>query len=390
MHYPVSIKTAIPFFFISLAQYSNAQQKLSAADSVLYYSKIQFIQEAPDILSSSLEGGKWLQIRNFAENWQRSEEPSDELIFSINTLLAIQGNKFSVLQFPCDFMYLLEDYSKELNKVNEQVSTFKYKIKLTKNFWYDATGDVQKLLDVIRAWSLRLMSVRQLSSTELYLCRVFSGQIIHPRSVFNANKKDYADLNAFELGIAVNNNDFFVAQRNRKVGTVGIMAGIWIPTGNLRTLGMHPGLGVWFGVRNQKNEYDIVTSLRFLQPTPRAYTVLINDSLQTTNYYDGGYVGFDYTRYIIHKTKYDLGLISAIGYDFFDYTDGNESNANGQSTSSEIGSFDFSNGIRLKFFLRPRAHIGLAAKYHLIHYVNKGGTDLSGNAFSIDILYGSN
>ena len=55
-----------------------------------------------------------------------------------------------------------------------------------------------------------------------------------------------------------------------------------------------------------------------------------------------------------------------------------------------VGSFDSNFGLRFKYFLHCRAYIGLTAKYHVIHYNNDGGTDLSGNAYTLDLLFGSN
>ncbi len=390
MHYTFTCKTTIPLFFIVLAQYSHAQQKLTKVDSILYYHKIQFIQEASFILSQSLKEENWIQIENFTENWKTSETPSDELIFSINALLAIQNNKFSVVQFPCDFMYLLEDYAKELKNANENSSTFKYNIKLTTKYRYDATADVQKLQKVLQTWSLRLQAGRKLSRTELFLCRVFSGEIAHPRTAFESDKKSYTDMYAFEHNLDLNNNAFFVTERNRHVGTAAIMVGSWFPTGNLRTLGSHPSVGISLGVRDKKNEYDVVWNFRFLNPTPHSYQVLRNDTLYNSNYYDGGYIGLDYTRYIIHKTKYELGLISAIGYDYFSIANGfGGSDTNSKMIPLNVGSFDFSNGFRFKYFLGPKSYIGVAAKYHLINYCNSGGTDLGGHAFTIDLIFGS-
>jgi hypothetical protein len=111
--------------------------------------------------------------------------------------------------------------------------------------------------------------------------------------------------------------------------------------------------------------------------------------LYHSNYYDGGYIGFDYTRYFVHKTHLDIGFITAIAYDYFDAFNGlGNSDTNGK-VPYNIGSLDINGGAQIKYFIGRGPFIGIQAKYHLINYANTGGTDLSGNAFTIDFVFGS-
>jgi hypothetical protein len=140
------------------------------------------------------------------------------------------------------------------------------------------------------------------------------------------------------------------------------------------------------------NEYDFIWSFRFPSTTPGTYKVVRLDTSFNSNYYDGGYVGFDYTRYVIHKKRFELGLTSAIGYDYFSVANGFGTSPPTTSASIlpiDVGSFNFSNGIRFKYFFSSRSFIGIYAKYNLINYCNSGGTDLSGQAFTIELVYGS-
>ena len=392
MHYFRLCITFVSLAILSAGQHSYGQYSSARAGRVDYYRQVRFIHEAPALLPVLLKDGKTDQVRQFIENWKRSGIPSDELIFSISTLLDIENGNFSMLKLPCDAFYFLEDYAKELKQIDEQNAGFRYYVQITASYSYDATPEAKKILAFTRSWALRLLAVHPLNSTEWFLCRVFSGDIRHPRSACKDDKINYAELNGFQGRVESYNENYF-ASRRRTTGalTFGVVMGTWLPTGNLKILGVHPSVGLLLGGRDKKNEYDLVWAFRFLSPTPHPYTVLRNDTLSTGSYYDGGYFGFDYTRYIIQKDRFEMGITSAIGYDYFSIADGwGNDNTRVGMTPLNVGSPDFSNGFRLKYFFHHRSVMGLAAKYHLINYCNSGGTDLGGRAFTVDLYYGFN
>jgi hypothetical protein len=398
MRYPVSYKilpvllllTVCQGSFAQKRQESDAQKKQDSAKTLKYYPKVRFIREAPVIIPGLVREGKWELVQNFIENWKRSDLPNDEMIFSLNTLSAIENKKFSVFQLPCDYLFFLEDYARQSENLQAHPVKFRYYIRLSAGYSYDATEDARELLLFTHSWAKRLLATRALDSTESFLCQVLAGTVQHPRSFFQTNKENYPSLNIFEQNLNAYNNRYFMARRNGRIGTASIMTGLWAPTGNLRLLGTHPSVGISLGIRNNKNEYDLVWSFRFLHPTPGNYTYVRNDTLHTSNYYDGGYIGFDYTRYVIRKPHFELGWVSAIAYDYFSVASGfGTSSSDYQPGPINVGSFDFSNGIRVKYFFHRASFIGLVAKYHLIHYDNAGGTDLSGDAYTIDLVFGS-
>ena len=379
MRHLSSYKIILSLLILAIDQPSYAQRPAQ-------YPQLRWIVTAPVILPELVQKEDWERVQNFLENWKRSEVPNEEFIFSIGLLSSIESGKFTMYQLPCAVFDLLDSYSRGL-KVEAGSSQFRYYIAVTNRYSFDATEDARKLFVFTRSWARRLIVTQKLDSTESFLCRVFAGYIQNPGAVVRRNKESYAALNAFREDLENNNNRYFTARRNRRVGTAGIMVGSWSPTGNLRTLGTHPSVGVSLGIRNKMNEYDLVWSFRFLHPTPGSYTYLRHDTLFTSDYYDGGYIGFDYTRYVVHQPHFELGFISAVGYDYFSVASGFGGEYHIQPLN--VGSFDFSNGVRLKYFFHRRSFIGLAAKYHLIHYSNEGGTDLSGNAVTVDLIYGS-
>jgi len=361
---------------------SKAQSKLSSTDSSVVYTQLNFIIQAPAVLPALLIDAKWDQMENFIENWKNAPIPNEELIFSIETLLAIQQNNFSEKKIPCDFFYYLTDYAKELNNIESRSSKFRYYVKVDFKLYYDATSNARETILFTQAWAKKLIATKQLDNTSLFFCKIFAGEIVDPYSYYQANKANLPTIAQFVNNLNEYNARHFIETRNKPTGTASIMMGCWIPTANLKTLGLHPSVGFQLGYRTKLNEYNFTCSIRFLYPTPHSYSFIQYDTLVTNNYYDGGYVGVDYTRYLLHTKYFEAGFTTGIGGDYFDM----KSSTVGYST---LWSFNFNNGIRLKYFFHKHSFVGITAKYNLIHYNNPGGTDFNGNAFSIDFIYGS-
>jgi hypothetical protein len=156
-------------------------------------------------------------------------------------------------------------------------------------------------------------------------------------------------------------------------------------------IGAHPSIGFSIGWRNRLNECDFFLSYRFTGTTTQPYDYLRHDTLYTDNYYEGGFYGIDYTRYLVHTTRTDLGLVTGIGYEdlILPGTDADQSD-DANHRSDAIGSFNWNVGVRYKYFLKRRLNLGCVARYNVLHYVNTGGTNLNGNAFTIDFTVGIN
>src|SRR5262249_36532961 len=153
--------------------------------------------------------------------------------------------------------------------------------------------------------------------------RTLAGDIPDPKAAVKTDPVSCPRLARMQHVLNVYNDAAFTARRNAVKGTAAVLTGWWIPTGRLRqVLGAPPSVGAPLGVRNKKNEYDFTGNVRFGYPTPRTYTFLRDDTLYNTNYYDGGYIGFEYTRYVVHTHRLDLGCTTGIGYDYFSVSDG--------------------------------------------------------------------
>lgn len=177
------------------------------------------------------------------------------------------------------------------------------------------------------------------------------------------------------------------AQRNGFRTNYAFLAGIWIPMGDLTLLGDHPSFGFQLGARDNSNQVDLTLQFRFSN-SANYYTIKRNNAYYDINNYFGGYIGLDYTYYLVNKLNFDLGVLGGIGYDGFDITSSNYNYDEMKPLS--IGSFNANGGFKLNYYLSTSFYIGLQARYNFINYVNHGGTSMNGDAFSIDLIIGGN
>lgn len=386
---PVFRKVAITLIFSIPLFYFAQAQKNQRRDSVMtYYPQLKFILRAPEVLPQLAEQQQWTEMRNFLDNWNSSNLASKELIFPLESLLSIQTGRPASMKEYCDALLYLSDYSKELKNLSNNNGRFKYFVHVGDHLSYDATANARQVLLFICSWAKKLLKTAHLTSEEYFFCRVFSGVIDDPIAYYKSYPKDCPAIAAMQAIIDNANNKYFMAKRNGVAPVVSIMAGSWIPTGHLMILGAHPSAGFQLGVRNKLNEYDVTCNGRFLRPAG-TYFVERNDSLLASNYYDGGYLGIEYTRYLVHRKYLDAGFTVGIGYDFIDINSGSKHDQQDSSYMPyTINAFNLSGGLRAKYFFRRKNSLGLAAKYNVLNYRNRGGSSLRGNAFSIDLYYG--
>ena len=228
-------------------------------------------------------------------------------------------------------------------------------------------------------WARLLLKGKQLDKNEKFICQVFTGEIDNPVKEVRKNPMMYSSF----ADILQENEK---AQRSGFRRNYAFLAGIWIPMGDLTLLGNHPSFGFQLGARDNRNQLDLTIQFRFSN-SANYYTIKRNDVFLNINNYFGGYVGLDYTYYLVNKLNFDLGVLGGIGYDGFDIT---SSNNYDELKPLSIGSFNANGGFKLNYYLSTSFYIGLQARYNFINYVNHGGTSMNGDAFSIDLIIGGN
>ena len=181
----------------------------------------------------------------------------------------------------------------------------------------------------------------------------------------------------------------------------GLNFGMWHPTGNLAILGNHPFFGWYLGGRGGGFSCDFVINFA-VGNTPDYYKVRKDDSVYTTNYFVGYYVGLDFGQALFRTKKNEVAVLAGIAYDGIatikpdNSNNNNSNNNNNNGPSKTLGSLNLNAGLGYKFYLTHvktsnvirSSYIALQVKYNLVNYCNGGGTDLSGNSINFCVIWG--
>jgi hypothetical protein len=237
------------------------------------------------------------------------------------------------------------------------------------------------------AWAKLLLENKTLDENEKFICNILSGKIKDPEKEIRRNPQAYPE---FALMLEKN----FEAKRNQTRLNMAVSTGVWLPNGNLSTLGVHPTFGVHFGARSLRHEIDLTLQIRYLN-SANTYAVKRDGHLDSTDYYFGGYIGLDYTYYLVSKKRYDIGFLLGMGWDGFDFApapyDYYYYDYPYYNTSHvTISSFNANAGLRFNYYINHSFYIGLQGRYNAIQYSTNGGSNLSGDAVSIDLIFGIN
>jgi hypothetical protein len=215
---------------------------------------------------------------------------------------------------------------------------------------------------------------------ELLFCQFYANIVSNP-------------LKEIQTDALYNNTDikkYYLHRANKCLSKSGfnfnLFTGLWIPTGNASLLGIHPLIGIQGGVKSNKMIYNLTLAFKFVN-SANDYVILKDGYTDTTNYFFGGYIGLDTERELYKSKKHEIDLLAGIGYDGFESikTDNNNSDPN---AGHSINSLNTNFGLGYRYFYKKNTYIGLQAKYNIVNYNNKGGTNLMGDCLTVTISIG--
>lgn len=165
-------------------------------------------------------------------------------------------------------------------------------------------------------------------------------------------------------------------------------AGIWIPTAELKKIGTHPELGFQIGAKHKKMNYDFTMAIKFLNSPNYYYArrTKSTDSLELTNHFFGGHIGFDIGRDIYSKNGHELQITGGIAFDGFDALKEDKSN---DYKSESASSYNLSIGLAYRYYTTNSFYLGLRAKYNFVDYSLNKVVDMTGNLITIQLTAGS-
>lgn len=164
------------------------------------------------------------------------------------------------------------------------------------------------------------------------------------------------------------------------------LLGVWIPQDNLQTIGTHPSLGFRGGIQYKRLTAD--ASMIFQAgKAPEVYQVYKNDSIWNTDHHFGAYLGLDAGFEMFKLKRSSFNLIGGVAVDLIDVLNVKDAKSNTEITMT-LTSLNLNFGLGYRYYLNQFSYLGLDFKYNAVDFKNPSGTNLDGNAWTINLLYG--
>jgi len=156
--------------------------------------------------------------------------------------------------------------------------------------------------------------------------------------------------------------------------------GIWIPTGELKKVGVHPDLGIQLGLKRKKINYDFTFSIKFAKSSEKYYarSNKCSDEWEETDSFLGGYMGFEIGGDLISKKRHELQVVGGVGYDGFYVLD----------ETASTSSYNLNLGLTYRYYVSNNFYVGLKVKYNLVNYALNSIIDFTGNPVTVHFSLG--
>ncbi|TVR42090.1 MAG: hypothetical protein EA394_04265 [Bacteroidia bacterium] len=164
----------------------------------------------------------------------------------------------------------------------------------------------------------------------------------------------------------------------------GLYIGMWIPNGNLELLGNHPQVGLMLDGVSDHVIYGLHMHIAF-SDAYRTYTVMVdNQSFKTNHFMQYNvlvFAGFD----VLRSRGYSIYTVFGGGYDGIDPLSRAQREA---GMRKAIHSYNLHVGLIYHRRLENNNVFSIITRYNVVDYINKRGTDLSGNVFTLGVGFG--
>lgn len=283
--------------------------------------------------------------------------------FTFKILYAIENGNFSEkLYEKNNAVWLMRQHKKNLDAVT-----------VNKSAEYD---HYRKYYRHTQAMAASLLHRSSLTSLERLFLRYYAG-----------NSYDLDVLETIEFGGTLLQAQYHAEQKKDadRTGTYAeAYGGAWAPMGNMSLLGTHPYLGFGAGWRGKRLLVGVGLTFAFIKAS-NTYTVVEDGVTYGTRHFFQLYGGLDAAYELVKMKKQDILLLGGIGIDGMDVLAVGK--GDDQITKS-LAALNLNAGLSYRFWLRKYGYLGVNTKFNYMTYNNKGGTDISGNAVTIGLVYG--
>ncbi|HOD67106.1 MAG TPA: hypothetical protein PK186_07445 [candidate division Zixibacteria bacterium] len=170
----------------------------------------------------------------------------------------------------------------------------------------------------------------------------------------------------------------------RRVHVYG-RTGIWIPVGGNKVLGNKLEVGGQFAVRDNRWECGLDFAARFLGES-EPYRVRAGGEIRQTKEFLGLFVGCSTAYEVIRARRWSADVFATVGFDGIRAVSRTGRNEAEWINSPALG-LGFTH--RVCFDRGCTRYLGLQWRCTIVDYVTHGGSDLSGNALSLSLVWGA-
>lgn len=295
----------------------------------------------------------------------------DEMIMRCKILMAIDQQKFSESLYDDNIIQYLMQYRSMKEWENNPNQMLYYR---------DAFDDIIKEFNVFTSIIAgNMLSRPGLSEVERFFLRFYTNQ---PDAKLNT-------LNSYVYsGTQLQKSYRQQVGNTRQLPTTrfGFIGGAWIPQGKLATFGSHAVIGLFFGLKYNRSFYDLVLSVG-MGPSANKIRVLKDDSLYFSNTFTqihaGGKAGYEFLKEKNHSVAASAGM----AYDGIDVLSIKDDDGK-VLESKTLPSFNVNLGLTYTYTFKSFQTLALDARYNVVNYANKGGTNVGGNYLQLSLLWG--
>jgi hypothetical protein len=308
--------------------------------------------------------------------WEEHCGPT-EAVMRCKIILSIDGGAFSERIYEdVDIIPLLQEYGQNNTLYDGKPVRWgsPYRDR------YEQQGS-ERLAKFTMTLADTLLKREGLTPVEKFFLRVYSGD--SEQALLSL--KDSGDLNGTAvMAQYLRQGKPRIAPRNYNNDW---MLGLWIPSGDLGILGVHPFVGYRIGRKNKKITADVTFGIKFCK-SPNTYQVYDEGRLMDTDHFAGLYAGIDAGYELFRFGKSGIELVG--GYAFENICTLNEP-ADDSDGSHERYSMTLNTNIGLgyRFHFKNRRYAGVDIKYNMTRFTNPGGTSLEGDTFTVNLILGN-
>lgn len=177
-----------------------------------------------------------------------------------------------------------------------------------------------------------------------------------------------------------------IVDTHTKMGEVHIagIVGLWVPTGDLSPLGLHPQLGFQMGTKKGKMNYDVSFSIAFIKAA-NEYTYFEDNQATKTSYFAIPNIGFDVGRDLFVAQKHEVQFTGGIAYEALTVRSADKDK---DIESLSASTYNINAGLAYRYYIRSTFYIGMRAKYNFVDYSIGDVTNFHGQPITIQLTIG--